>query len=172
MIPSLSYAGLALLRAPVQGSSRKSALPIRSGHRDGCDDRGRSDRGAVRCGGGHLFTRFVVDRDVGVIVLGADLVGPFRTGRERRGVESPAGRRIDLKLLGLLMVPDSAMPFVPAMFEVAGVPSELRSLSVTTVPSSVPPGATRYAADANAPLTVVTLDHLIVNVAPAATETG
>ncbi len=50
--------------------------------------------------------------------------------------------------------------------------SVLRSLSVVTVPFSVPPGAMAYAAEAKAPSTVVTLDHWIVKFAPAATDFG
>src|ERR1700722_13072897 len=76
------------------------------------------------------------------------------------------------KLLGLLIVPCSGRPFVPATFMELGVASVLRSTSVVTVPFSVPLGATAYAAVATAPSTVVTLAHLILNFAPAATETG
>jgi hypothetical protein len=74
--------------------------------------------------------------------------------------------------LGLLIAPSSGTPLDPATFSELGVAFVLRSVSVTTVPCSEPFGAIAYAAEANVPSTSVTLDQLIVKVAPAATEVG
>ena len=71
----------------------------------------------------------VINREGGVIDIGADLVGSLLAGRKRwRGVcprcRSPDSAYRSGKLLGLLILPDSARPLVPAMLKVLGVPSE------------------------------------------------